>query len=94
MAALNDAGMIPKDLDGIATHKVSDEPSPQAIPQALGINDPKCFLDQFGGGGSSHATVIQAHSAIACGFADAIICVRALNARSGFRMGGPAALRS
>src|SRR5690606_32323663 len=88
MAALDDAGMSPKELDGIATHKVNDGPPPQAIAHALGINDPKYFLDQFGGGGSSHATVIQAASAIACGFADAIICVRALNARSGFRMGG------
>ncbi len=45
------------------------------------------YLDQFGGGSVSHAIVGQAAAACALGLADVIVCYRAINARSEFRMG-------
>ena len=88
MAALEDAGLDPAKVDGIATHRVGDSVPSSVVAQALGMTDPKYFVDHFGGGGSSHALVGQAALAVAAGVADYVVCYRAINARSEFRMGG------
>ncbi|MDB5396338.1 MAG: Acetyl-CoA acetyltransferase-like protein [Rhodospirillales bacterium] len=90
MAALDDAGLPPNRLDGIATHRVGDSIPSAVVAQAVGIRDLSYFVDQFGGGGSSHAVVGQAALAVASGVADYVVCYRAINARSEFRMGGTA----
>jgi acetyl-CoA acetyltransferase len=88
MAALADAGLPPERLDGVATHRVGDSIHATIVAQALGINDLHYYVDQFGGGGSSHSVVGQAAMAVASGIADYVVCYRAINARSEFRMGG------
>ncbi|MCR9096586.1 MAG: acetyl-CoA acetyltransferase [bacterium] len=88
MAALDDAGLPPDALDGIATYRVGDSVLPAVVAQSLGLRDPRYFVDQFGGGSVSHAVVGQAALAIAAGVAETVVCYRALNARSEFRMGG------
>jgi len=88
MAALEDAGLPPDRLDGIATHRVGDSIPAAIVAQAMGITDLRYFTDHFGGGGSSHAVVGQAALAVASGVADYVVCYRAINARSEFRMGG------
>jgi acetyl-CoA acetyltransferase len=88
MAALEDAGLPPEELDGVATHRVGDSIPAAIVAQALGMRDPRYFLDQFGGGGVSHAVVGQAAMAVATGVANYVVCYRAINARSEFRMGG------
>lgn len=88
MAALDDAGLSPDALDGLATHRVGDSVLPAVVAQALGIRDLRYFSDQFGGGSISHAVVGQAALAVDAGLADYVVCYRALNARSEFRMGG------
>ncbi len=88
MAALEDAGLPPDALDGLATHRVGDSVLPALVAQSLGVRDPRYFLDQFGGGSVSHAVVGQAALAVDAGIADYVVCYRALNARSEFRMGG------
>lgn len=87
-AALDDAGLSPADVDGLATFRVGDSVLPMVVAQSLGIRDLRFHLDQFGGGSVSHAMVGQAALALHAGIADTIVCYRALNARSGFRMGG------
>lgn len=87
-AALEDAGLAPRDVDGIATFRVGDSVLPMVVAQSLGIRDLRFHLDQFGGGSVSHAIVGQAALALHAGVADTIVVYRALNARSGFRMGG------
>lgn len=87
-AALDDAGLRPADVDGLATFRVGDSVLPMVVAQSLGIRDLRFHLDQFGGGSVSHAMVGQAALALHAGIADTIVCYRALNARSGFRMGG------
>ncbi len=88
MAALDDAGLPPDRLDGIATHRVGDSIPAAIVAQALGLRDPHYYVDQFGGGGASHSIVGQAAMAVATGVADYVVCYRAINARSEFRMGG------
>jgi acetyl-CoA acetyltransferase len=87
-AALDDAGLTPADVDGLATFRVGDSVLPMVVAQSLGIRDLRFHLDQFGGGSVSHAMVGQVALALHGGVADTIVCYRALNARSGFRMGG------
>jgi acetyl-CoA acetyltransferase len=88
VAALEDAGLKPADVDGLATFRVGDSVLPMVVAQSLGIRDLRFHLDQFGGGSVSHALVGQAALALHAGVADTIVAYRALNARSGFRMGG------
>ncbi|ASU83009.1 acetyl-CoA acetyltransferase [Nocardiopsis gilva YIM 90087] len=88
LTALADAGLVADDVDGIATHRVGDSSPPWVVGPALGVDDPRWYLDQFGGGSVSHAVVGQAAMAVATGMATTVVCYRAINARSEFRMGG------
>ncbi len=88
MAALEDAGLPVSEVDGLATHRVGDSAMPATLAASLGIDDLKFFVDLFGGGSASHSIVGQAALAVASGVANTIVCYRALNARSEFRMGG------
>jgi acetyl-CoA acetyltransferase len=88
LAAIEDAGLRPGDVDGIATHRVGDSVLPGVLAQVLGLRDLHWYADQFGGGSTSCSIVGQAALAIDAGLADAVVCYRAINARSEFRMGG------
>ena len=50
--------------------------------------DLRFHLDLFGGGSVSHQVVASAAMAVATGMAETVVCWRAINARSEFRMGG------
>jgi len=88
VAALEDAGLAPDQIDGLATFRVGDSVLPPVLAQAMGLSDLHYFVDQFGGGSVSHSIVGQAALAIDAGLATTVVCYRALNARSEFRMGG------
>ncbi len=87
-AALADAGLSPADLDGVACHRVGDSVQAVVVAQSLGIRDLHFHLDMFGGGSTSHQIVASAAMAVATGMADVVVCWRAINARSEWRMGG------
>jgi acetyl-CoA acetyltransferase len=87
MAALEDAGLSPADVDGVATHRGGDSTPPQLVADSLGIAHLNYVVDQQGGGGTSHAVVAHAALALAAGLADCVVCYRAINARSEMRMG-------
>lgn len=87
-AALDDAGLTVDDVDALATHRVGDSTPPWVVAPALGIGEVTWYLDQFGGGSVSHAVAGQAAMAVATGAARTVVCYRAINARSEFRMGG------
>lgn len=87
-AACDDAGITIHDLDGVATHRVGDSVQAAVVLNALGMRDPKFYVDQFGGGSASHTVVGQAAMAVSSGIADYVVCWRAINARSEYRMGG------
>lgn len=87
-AALDDAGLGIHDVDGVATHTIGDSVTTAIVAQCLGIRDLRLNLDQYGGGGTSCAVVGNAALAVSAGLANVVVCYRAINARSGFRMGG------
>jgi acetyl-CoA acetyltransferase len=87
-AALADAGLSRQDVDGVACHRVGDSVQAVLVAQALGMRDLRYHLDLFGGGSTSHQVLASAAMAVATGMADTVVCWRAINARSEFRMGG------
>jgi acetyl-CoA acetyltransferase len=88
LAALDDAGLDVDDVDALATHRVGDSTPPWVVAPALGVPEVTWYLDQFGGGSVSHSVIGQAAMAVASGVARTVVCYRAINARSEFRMGG------
>jgi acetyl-CoA acetyltransferase len=87
-AALDDAGLALDDVDGVACHRVGDSVSAAVVAQALGVRDLRFHLDLFGGGSVSASVIGSAAMAVATGVTDCVVCWRAINARSEFRMGG------
>jgi acetyl-CoA acetyltransferase len=87
-AALDDAGLTIADVDGLACHRVGDSVPASIVAESIGQRDVHYFLDQFGGGSTSHAIVGSAANAVVAGQAECVVCWRAVNARSEFRMGG------
>src|SRR5436190_11499719 len=87
-AALEDAGLKQSDLDGVAFHGVFVSVPSGVVAKSLGIKDMRYHLDLFGGGSTSASVVASAAMAVATGMAECVVCWRAVNARSEFRMGG------
>src|SRR5439155_19152230 len=87
-AALDDAGLTIADVDGVACHRVGDSVQAALVAQSLGVRDLRYHLDLFGGGSTSASVVASAAMAVATGMAECVVCWRAINARSEFRMGG------
>ena len=87
-AALADAGLTHRDVDGVACHRVGDSAQAAVVAQSLGVDDLRYHLDLWGGGGTSAGVIGSAAMAVATGVAECIVCWRAVNARSEFRMGG------
>ena len=87
-AAVEDAGLTLDDIDGVACHRVNDSAPASIVAESIGKQDLHFFLDQFGGGSTSHAIVGAAAMAVATKQAECVVCWRSVNARSEFRMGG------
>jgi acetyl-CoA acetyltransferase len=88
-AALDDAGLAPGEVDGLATFTM-DSSEEAEVARNLGIPRLSLFARVPYGGGAACAVVMQAAMAIATGMADVVVCYRAFNERSGFRYGGSA----
>ena len=84
--ALDDAGLTPADVDGMATFTM-DSNTEVAVARATGIGELKFFSKIHHGGGAACATVQQAAIAVATGVADCVVAYRAFNERSGMRFG-------
>lgn len=87
-AAVEDAGLTLADIDGIATHHVNESASPHQVAAALGLAPLSWSLEELGGGSRAPAVVGAAALACATGVARHVVVYRALNGRSGMRMGG------
>ena len=86
MAACEDAGISPKELDGIVRFSV-DGNQVDEMARNLGLDNVRFFPEVFFGGGAGCGTVQMAAMAIALGKAKYVACFRSLNERSGFRYG-------
>lgn len=85
-AALDDAGLTPTDVNGLATFTM-DTNTEVAVARAAGIGELTFFSKIGYGGGAACAIVQQAALAVATGIADVVVAYRAFNERSGMRFG-------
>jgi acetyl-CoA acetyltransferase len=86
--ALTAAGLPVAEVDGIASFSIYGDSVPsESVAGALGIRDLSYVMDFNQGGQSAAAIVMNAAMAIYSGQASAVLAFRALNGRSGVRIG-------
>lgn len=85
-AALSDAGLASRDVDGIVRYSY-DSVSHAMLVRDLGIPDLRWYADLPLGGVAQCGTLAQSAAAIAAGIATTVVVFRALNERSGERFG-------
>ncbi|NUP61989.1 MAG: lipid-transfer protein [Nonomuraea sp.] len=88
LAALDDAGVPPSEVDGMVTY-TQDSNQEIAVARETGIGDLGFFSRVEYGGGAACGTVAHAAMAVATGMARTVVCYRAFNERSGRRFGQP-----
>jgi acetyl-CoA acetyltransferase len=89
-AAVADAGLRPRDIDGLATFGTNDSIAPNVLAPALGMKNLNFYVDQWYGGSVSMSMLGQAALAVSSGVADCVVCYRAINGRSESRLNGSA----
>ena len=85
-AACDDAGISPGEIDGLVSYTL-DSTDEIEVARAVGTNDLTFFSRINYGGGAAVGTIAQAAMAVATGQATTVVCYRAMNGRSGKRMG-------
>lgn len=86
LAACEDAGLDPREIDGLVSYTL-DSSEEVEVARAVGAGDLTHFSKINYGGGAAVGVVTQAAMAVATGQANTVVCYRALNGRSGQRMG-------
>jgi acetyl-CoA acetyltransferase len=86
LAALDDAGIDPKEVDGFCSYTMDKVPDYE-IARLLGAPDVKFFSQIPHGGGAACAPVMHAAMAVASGVARTVVVYRAMNERSWYRFG-------
>lgn len=85
-AACDDAGLDPSEVDGLVSYTL-DSTDEIEVARAVGTGDLRLFSKINYGGGAAVGTILQAAMAVATGVANNVVCYRAMNGRSGKRMG-------
>ena len=86
--AIEDAGLHRSDIDGVVSFSVLNDSVPsQAVATVMGLPELTYALDMNLGGQAPCFMVMQAAMAVESGLADAVVIFRALNGRSGIRVG-------
>jgi acetyl-CoA acetyltransferase len=88
LKAAADAGVSIEDVDGIVSYNFGDSAPAIGVATALGIPEVGYAVDFAGGGNAANLITLAAASAIESGLARTVLCFRAMNGRSGFRLGG------
>jgi acetyl-CoA acetyltransferase len=86
-AAIDDAGLKPSDIDGMATFTM-DSNDEIEVARALGVGELTFYGRSHYGGGAATSCLHQATMAVATGMAECVVVYRALNGRSGHRFSG------
>jgi acetyl-CoA acetyltransferase len=87
--ACKDAGLDPKQIDGITSYNAMDSTSGMAIATSLGMRL-NYQVDIMGGGSSTEALIAHAVGLLEGGYCNYMLIFRSMNGRSGRRMGGQA----
>jgi acetyl-CoA acetyltransferase len=86
--AVHDAGLTLADVDGIASFRFMEDSVPtSAVATTLGLDPANYLLDSGLGGQAPCYLVMHAAMAVHAGLADTVVVFRALNGRSGARVG-------
>ena len=86
--AAEDAGVDVRQIDGIVSYNFNDSAPAMAVATALDIPSAEYAVDYAAGGNGANLIVLAAAAAIEAGLAKTVLCYRAMNGRSGFRLGG------
>ena len=86
--AANDAGMNLNEIDGVISFNFNDSVPAIAVATSLGIPNAMHAVDYASGGNAANLIVLAATAAIEAGLAKNVLVYRAMNGRSGFRLGG------
>ena len=89
-SAMDDAGLAPQDVDGILEFNVGDSVPTESVAAGLSLPEINYAFDWYGGGFAPCALIETACMAIESGRCKAVLIYRAMNGRSGFRLGGGA----
>lgn len=84
--AIDDAGIEPSEVDGLVTFLL-DSTDEVEVAKGVGLGDLRFFSQVNYGGGAAVGLIHQAAMAIATGSAKHVVVWRAMNGRSGKRMG-------
>ncbi|HEY2332274.1 MAG TPA: hypothetical protein VGH94_10170 [Acidimicrobiales bacterium] len=74
--ACDDAGISVSDIDGLSYYSGGFDSG--VLASALGMDDLKYSVTMTGGGGGSQGSIVNAATAVACGLAEMVLCVKAL----------------
>jgi acetyl-CoA acetyltransferase len=86
LAALDDAGIDPAEVDGVSTYTMDNNPEID-VHRLIGGRELTFFSRTDYGGGGACAPVLQAAMAVTTGLARVVLCYRAMNERSWYRFG-------
>lgn len=87
-AACADAGIDPKDIDGAVMYEIGSDSAPlRDVVSALGCRDNTYVSSMVGGGPLASLAIVAAAQAVYHGISDCVLVYRAMNGRSGLRMG-------
>jgi len=85
--AILDAGLTPRDVDGMLDYQGGDSTLANWVAPDLGIRL-NFYMDVFGGGSSTEALIGLAMGAIETGMCNTVAIYRSMNGYSEFRIGG------
>ena len=87
LQALDDAGLKPKDVDGVVKMSANNDIFEIDLLRSLNLSNLRFFHEIPHGGGAACGTIAGAVSAVVSGMADVVITFRSLNERSERRFG-------
>jgi len=88
LAACQDAGLSPHDIDGLTTFSI-DKSDEIDVMRSMGCRDINYTTRLPQGGAGSVATLVHAKKAVESGFCNYFVIWRAMNERSQYRFGQP-----
>jgi acetyl-CoA acetyltransferase len=92
--AIDDAGLTAAEVDGFVSYTFNDSVPAMAVATQLGCTATRYVVDLQAGGNAANLVIQTAAMAIAAGLANNVLVYRAMNGRSGFRLGGGREMRA
>lgn len=86
--AIADAGLKPDDVDGVLTFNAGDSVSAEAVATGLALPVLNYVMEWYAGGFAPSALVQLASLLATSGVCKSVLIFRAMNGRSGYRLGG------